>query len=161
MNFDLATWSGSAIIMAAESSSSDFPEQFKPGPTYLFPKRKFGKGKDERSFRPECNKYEWLHYDAEKDAAFCYLCMRADHEKKFLFSTKRDPAFLSKGFTYWKEATTAYKKHQESECHHEANRVILSSPNHTIGELLSKEHQKEQEMNRKILIRILLDRVYL
>ena len=30
--------------MAAESSSSDFHEQFKPGPTCLFPKR-FGKGK--------------------------------------------------------------------------------------------------------------------
>ena len=87
--------------------------------------------------------------------------MRADHENKFLFSTKRDPAFLSKGFTYWKEATTAFKKHQESECHHEANRVILSPPKHTIGELLSKEHQKEQEMNRKILIRILQNIRYL
>ena len=125
-DLDPATWLGQ-IMVQYTCSSSEFPEQFRPGPTCSFPKRKFGK--DERSFRADwCDKYEWLHYDAEKDAAFCYLCMRADHERKFLFSTKRDPAFLSKGFNYWKEATTAFKKHQESECHREASRVILSPP---------------------------------
>ena len=57
----------------AQSSSSKFPEQFRPGPTcFFFPKRKFGK--DERSFRADwCDKHKWLHYDAEKDAAFCYV----------------------------------------------------------------------------------------
>ena len=131
-------------------ASCSFPEQFRPRLPYSFPKRKFGKGKDERSFLPDwCDKYDWLHYDAEKDAAFCYLCMKTD-----LSSTRRDPAFISKGFTYWKEATTAFKKHQESECHREASKAILSPPKRTIGELLSREHQKEQEMNRKMLITI-------
>ena len=40
-----------------------------------------------------------------KDAAFCYLCMRSKHENKFLASKKREMAFISTGFTYWKEAT--------------------------------------------------------
>ena len=107
------------------------PEQYHPSSIFKFPKRKFGKG--ERSFRSEwCTKYPWLHYDVEKDAAFCYLCMRATQEGKFLTSSKRDPAFLKRGFTYWKEATVAFKKHQASDCHREANEVIMLLPK-TVG----------------------------
>ena len=47
------------VCMAAQLNSSKFPEQFKPGKA------------EEQSFRADwCEKYEWLHYDAEKDAAF-------------------------------------------------------------------------------------------
>ena len=89
------------------------PEKFHPSKNYTFPKRTFGKqGKDQRSFRSEwCTSYTWLHYDATSDAAFCYLCMTAEFEKKFLASTKRDPAFISVGFTNWKEAVAAFKRH--------------------------------------------------
>ena len=68
-----------------------------PSKNFMFPKRKFGvQGKDQRSFRSEwCVSYTWLHYDATSDAAFCHLCMTAEFEKKFLASTKRDPAFIS------------------------------------------------------------------
>ena len=34
--------------------------------------------------------------------------MRAVSEGKLLASTKRDPAFISNGYTYWKEATSAF-----------------------------------------------------
>ena len=79
---------------------SEFPEKFHPRRSFKFPKRKFGKKGEERSFRSEwCEKYPWLHYDAEHDAAFCHLCMRTAHEGKFVASTKRDPAFISKGYT--------------------------------------------------------------
>ena len=77
----------------------ELPEKFHPQTTFKFPKRKFGKlGKGERFFRADwCDKYPWLHYDVQKDVAFCHLCMTAEHENKFLSSTKRDPAFISKG----------------------------------------------------------------
>ena len=76
------------------AESLGLPEKFHPGNTFKYPKRKFGKqGKEERSFRADwCQKR--IHYDATKDAAFCYVCMSAAHEGKFLVSTKRDPAFL-------------------------------------------------------------------
>ena len=145
------------LIMASSSSGTDFAVQFKPGNSFKFPKRKFGKEK-ERPFRAEwCEKFPWLHYDVKNDAAFCYLCMKAAHESKFLTSSKREPAFISKGFTYWKEATSAFKKHQASDCHREANKAIVTLPKNTlgdIGELLSKEHQKEKVMNRKMLLTI-------
>ena len=106
----------------ASSSRNSRPEQFKPPRNYHFPKRKFGKGNDQRSFRTDwCDSYGWLHYDAEKDTLFCYLCIKMEQEGKFVVSRKRDPTFISKSFTYWKEATTAFKKHQESECHLEAS----------------------------------------
>lgn len=142
--------------MAAQSSSSVFPEQFKPGPMYSFPKRKFGKGKDERSFRADwCDKYEWLHYDAETDAAFCYLFMRADHERK---SVKNETQYSSA--RVFATAITAFKNTRRVNA---TVRQVEQYSLHqsTIGALLSKEHQKEQEINRKMLITILQNIGYL
>ena len=100
-------------------------EQFRPTKAFSFPKRQFGSKGEKRSFRAEwCETFSWLHYAVDIDAAFCYLCMRCEAEKKFLASTKRDQAFISKGFTYWKEGPTAFKKHQGSDCHREANMPV-------------------------------------
>ena len=53
--------------------------------------------------------------------------MTAAYEGKLIASTKKDPAFLTKGFTYWKEATTTFKKHEANQCHKEAaNELELS-----------------------------------
>ena len=66
-------------------SSAQLVQQFKPPKSFKFPKCKVGKKGEERAFRAAwCEKYDWLHYDVSADAAFCYLCMRAEHEKKFL-----------------------------------------------------------------------------
>jgi len=82
---------------------AQLPEQYRPPKSFNFPKRKFGSKNEERTFRVDWSQqYEWLHYDVGMDAAFCYLCMKCDREKKFLASTKRDPAFISRGFTYKK-----------------------------------------------------------
>ena len=79
------------------------------------------------------------------EAAFCYLCMKASLEGKFLTSTKRELSFISKGFTYWKEATTAFKKHQGSDCHREATEELVLLPQQVmgnIGEMLSNEDKE-------------------
>ena len=147
------------IMALMPASSSSVPEKNHPTKLFVFPKRKFGKKGEERSFIADwCEKYPWLHYDVKRDAAFCHLCMTAAHEGKFLVSTKRDPAFLSRGFTYWKEATTAFKKHQASDCHREANEALILLPKQVhgdIGELLSQQHQEEKATNRKMLLKIL------
>jgi len=65
------------------------PEKYHPNKGFAFPSRSFGKST--RSFRPEwCIAFPWLHYNTEKDAAFCYLCMVTEFEGKFLSSTRRD-----------------------------------------------------------------------
>ena len=86
--------------------------------------------------------HAWLHYDIDTDSAFCHLCITAAYEGKLLASTKKNPAFLTKRFTYWKEATTTVKKHEASQCHKEANKAmnLLLKQVGDIGELLSKKH---------------------
>ncbi len=58
---------------------------------------------------------------------------------------------------YWKEATTAFHKHQSSQCHREANEALILLPKQTcdVGELLSREHQEEKASNRKMLLKVL------
>ena len=147
--------------MAASSRSDDceLPEKFHPGKSFNFPKRMFGKKNEERSFRVEwCEKYPWLHYNIKNDSALCHLCMKADYEGKFLASTKRDAAFISRGFTFWKEATTAFAKHQASDCHREASEALILLPRQIqgdVGELLSQEHKEEKATNRKMFLKIL------
>ena len=132
--------------------------QFQPTKAFNFPKRKFGTKGEERSFRAEwCETFSWLHYDVKTDAAFCYLCMRCEAEKKFLASTKREPAFIAKGFTYWKEGPKAFKRHQGSDCHREAVDALIVLPLCTkdVGELQSQEHEAEKARNREMLLLVL------
>ena len=82
--------------------------------------------------------------------------MTAVYEGKLIASTKKDPAFLTKGFTYWKEATTAFKKHKASQCHEETNEVINLLPKQVsdIGEMLNKKHSDQKAAN-EVFLRIL------
>lgn len=83
--------------------------------------------------------------------------MRCEAEKKFIASTKRDPAFISKGFTYWKEGPKAFKKHQGCDCHREAVEALVVLPQCTqdVGELQSAVHQAEKARNREMLLLVL------
>ena len=133
-------------------------EQFWPNKGFRFPKHQFGRKGEQRSFRVEwCEEFDWLHYDVSKDAAFCYLCMHCEHEKKFLPSTKRDLAFISRGFTFWKEGPKAFKKHQVSECHREAVDTLIVLPRSTtdIAEQMSAQHKAEKAFNRQMLLVVL------
>jgi len=61
--------------------------------------------------------------------------MQAEHEKKFLASRKREPAFISIGYMYWKEATTAFEKHQLSATHREAVESLVLLPSQLQGDI--------------------------
>ena len=76
------------------------PAKFHLSKKYMFLVRTLGCKAEKRSFRADlCGKYDWLHYDHVADAAFCHLCVSAEREK-FLASTKRDPAFVTRGYMY-------------------------------------------------------------
>ena len=89
--------------------------------------------------------------------------MMAEFEKKFLASTKRDPAFISAGFTYWKEAVTAFKRHMNSACHREAIEAVVLLPRQVqdVGELLDASTQNEKALNRVMFKRILQNLCFL
>ena len=76
---------------------------------------------------------------------------------------KRDSAFISAEFTYWKEAVTAFKKHMKSACHREATEAIEILPGQVrdVGELLDVASQNEKAVNRAMFKRILQNLCYL
>ena len=83
--------------------------------------------------------------------------MTTEHEGKFHGSTRRDAAFIARGYTYWKEATAAFRKHQASDCHKQATElvVITRQVDQDVGELLSAAHQQEKKTNRAMFLKVL------
>lgn len=134
------------------AEQSGLPPKFHPPDSYTFPTRKFGAKEEKRTFQVNwCKKHNWLHYDRSRDAAFCHICLTAEHDKLFLASTKRDPAFITKGYTNWRDATKAFNKHLVSACHKEAVSALqLPKLTGDVGERLSSEREQQKAENRKI-----------
>ena len=139
------------------AEQSGLPPKFHPPDSYTFPTRKFGAKEENRTFQVNwCKKHNWLHYDRSRDAAFCHICLTAEHDKLFLASTKRDPAFITKGYTNWRDATKAFNKHLVSACHKEAVSALqLPKLTGDVGERLSSEREQQKAENRKIFRKIL------
>ena len=110
-------------------SLPDEPHQPK---NYEFPKRSFGHTNPTmRAFQGSWfSKWPWLHYDASLDLAFCFTCAKTEEQGK-LRSGNRDPSFLSKGFSNWKNGTESFKRHEKSKCHSEAVEVMVILPKAT------------------------------
>jgi len=51
--------------------------------------------------------------------------MQAEYQRKILASQKREPAFISIGYTYWKDA---FEKHQLSATHQENVEFLVLLP---------------------------------
>ena len=64
---------------------------------------------------------------------------------------------VTRGFSDWKNATTSFKKHQQSKAHCEAVDAVITLPRTTknIGELLSREHAAQKVQARDMLRLIL------
>ena len=71
-------------------------------------------------------------------------------------STKQDPAFISGGYTNWKDATTAFNSHLASRCHKEAVEADkLPGQTGNVGERLVTEHEQQKAESRTMFRRIL------
>ena len=126
--------------------------------SFAFPCRMFGKKNPvKRVFRSDWyKKWRWLHYDEASDSALCFYCSKAEQEGK-LRSTAKDLSFISKGFTNWKDATEAFKKHEKCKCDQDANQVMIVLPatKRDIGEACSATHAHQKTENRTMLLKIL------
>ena len=72
-------------------------------------------------------------------------------------NSKAEGSFISTGFSNWKDATSKFRKHQDSDCHKEAVERSVKLPRETkdIGEVLSAAHTEEKAFNRQQLLTIL------
>ena len=112
-----------------------------------------------RDFQPSWfSRWKWLHYEESIDAAFCYLCGRAEKEGKLQASSK-DQAFQKTESSNWKNATERFRQHEQSKCHIDAVQVMVVLPKSVrdIGETLSESdaHAQSKAENRKVLLKIL------
>ena len=128
-----------------------------PTKKFKFPKRSFGKTKIVyRSFPVAWfNHWSWLHYDASHDKIFCHVCVTA-FKQNLIASSVLELAFISRGFTNWKDATASkigFPSHDRSE----AVKGLLTLPANTrdVGEHLSAEHEEEKASNKNNLLKIL------
>lgn len=155
-----ASESGKQSTDNAKPAAIDQPFQPKD---YNFPLRSFSNGKKTKRFNRDWFENEnwksWLHYDSEKDAAFCATCVSAIR-MNLISSKNADNAFISKGFTNWPDAGTnsrGFDKHFRSESHKEAHERLYTIPDACgdISAQLSTAFNNERSANRQNLLKIL------
>ena len=119
-------------------SIGDKPHQPK---SFSFPQREFGKTSvAKRSFQPQWfERWSWLHYDEDRDLAFCFTCVVAYQNNHLRSVSNLEQTFISTGFSNWKDATTKFNKHEASQCHKEAvlKTITLPATTGNVGEMLS------------------------
>ena len=97
--------------------------------SFDFPKRKFGQ--EERSFKLCWYEFfPWLHYDLEKDVAFCATCVSQEKKGNLVLSSKKEEAFPSTGCSNWKKALEKLMQYESSHCHLKASTMSVSWETH-------------------------------
>ncbi len=140
--------------VTAETGIMDVPDQPYQPTDWKFPVRSFGNTKPvRRTFQASWfQKFKWLHYDAAKDAAFCFSCCSTVKSGKLKLKGTTENAFLISGFTNWKDATRAMNKHENCNFHRHANEILATTTD--VSEMLSKQTVTEREKNRECFILI-------
>ena len=110
--------------MASSGSGSQLPTPAigdKPHqPSFFhFPQREFGKTSVvKRSFQRQWfDRWSWLHYDEDRDLAFCFTCVVAYQNNHLQSAHCLEQRFISSGFSNWKDATAKFAKYESSRCH--------------------------------------------
>ena len=75
-----------------------------------------------------------------------YMCQGEFGKKKIHWSSNADSAFISTGFSNWKDATMKFSNHASSKCHEEAVLKMITLPSQCkdIVESLSAQAAKDR-----------------
>ena len=132
----------------------------QPSSDYIYPKTKFGDSY--RSFKTVwTTQFTWLHYNESTDSAFCWYCKKATATGQ-LKSSKREDAFINRGYTNWKNAIAAFRKHEQSDCHKEAVEThLLPQQCGDIAKRVQESLSEERRVNRAMLFKIIRSIKYL
>ena len=133
---------------------TDYTEPFQPrDPKY------FRNEKNSRPFLPswfDHNEWNtWLHYDQEKEAAFCFTCIKAI-EKNLMSTNNAEKSFTYVGYTNWNDAATNHRgfhKHNGSAAHKEAHKALHVTPTQCedVGCQISEAHAEESSESSSIV----------
>ena len=99
-------------------------------------------------------RFSWIHHDISSDSAFCGFCRAfnklSDHNNK--------SNFIDIGCSDWHNALAKFDKHQKSKSHQDnailwINKTNVSKP--SCASLINSQHQKNVDLNRKNLTKII------
>ena len=99
-----------------------------------------------RSFQRQWfNRWSWLHYDEDRDLAFCFTCVSAYRNNQLQSAHCLDQGFISTGFSNWKDATAKFAKRERSQCHKDSvlKTITLPATTSDVGEMLSSQLTRE------------------
>ena len=67
-----------------------------------------------------------------------------------------DAAFITRGFSNWKDATVKFNIHDSSKCHKEAVLKIITLPSTTmnVAESLYAQHKQEKQDRRQCFLKV-------
>ena len=137
-------------------SCADKPHQPK---SFRFPQREFGKARvAKRYFQPQWfDKWTWLHYDEDRDVAFCHTCIVAQRNNHLHAVSNLEQSFISTGFSNWKDATAKFSKHEASQCHKEAVLKTITLPATTadVSEMVASQLTTQRLERRKCFLHLL------
>ena len=87
----------------------------------------------------------------------CFTCAQASLQKKLQWSSSSDLAFISNGFTNWKDATVKFAIHASSKCHKEAVLKMIEVPSWMkhVAESLSAQLKMEKLERRQCFLKVL------
>ena len=126
---------------------------------HSFPRRSFGRSKVVyRTFQVSWfHKWQWLHYDASQDVAFCHTCVTGIKSGKMkITGNVKDSSFIYGGFCNWKDATRLFNSHESSVTHKSAVELVFTLPRTTgnVGEMLSSSLAAQKRTNRQYLLKV-------
>ena len=99
------------------------------------------------------NKFGWLNYDLEKDAARCFTCCKAVKDGRAVITGVIDRAFMVRGFTNWKDMTHSFSKHKSSKFNKVCSTALTCRVD--IGDMLSQQCASQKRENHEYLLKVL------
>ena len=111
-------------------------------------------GQQKRSFQTTWfNKYKWLTYCRSKNVSFCFICRKVRQLGMLPFNRRAEDAFVTIGFQNWKNVTTRFRSHENSDSHKEScmKYTALKSPG--VDTLISNDTLREQDIRRQMLLK--------
>jgi len=131
---------------------------------HVFPAKMYGKkAPKKRSMHSHYfMKWPFLHWDEQSSSVFCLPCHNVQSLGMNILSRKGEQAFVSTGFSNWKDAVNDFDRHGNSQLHSES---VMKWNHHLHGQsidtVLSSEKKKQQTENRAGLHAIVTSLKYL
>jgi len=88
--------------------------------------------------------------------------MKAARKNALIMSKNTDKAFISAGFSNWKDTKVAFRNYKQTKCYKEAVQMVVVLPRGYEGccELISLQHAADKVINRQMMLKLLSNIAY-